>query len=325
VRIVLLAAGAALLIVLLWRIGPSNIFGVFGRIGWYVAPVLVLGGAHHATRALALRACVLRPGALRYRDALGIRLSGEAIQSLTFTGPVLSQPTKAWLLEGHGLSRREGFASTIAEYLICAFVTVGMSIGGLLYLVIYFDPPTAVAGVAVGFVCVLVLFLTVAGIAIGRRQHLIGTIIEGLARWRLLRGALRPDTTWINRMEDLLLIVLRDSPKRLFTIAAIEVAAQALLVLELFWLMRGLDLMAPGFYSLVIESSVKVVGIAFLFIPLQLGVSEGAYSMIFDVMGLPAATGFALAFVRRARMLAVAGAGLTALAVLTRHRQRTPV
>jgi hypothetical protein len=36
---------------------------------------------------------------LRYRDALAIRLSGEAIQSLTLTGPVLAEPTKAWLLE----------------------------------------------------------------------------------------------------------------------------------------------------------------------------------------------------------------------------------
>lgn len=96
-------------------------------------PVLLLGGVHHATRALALHACVLRPGVLRYRDALAIRLSGEAIQSLTFTGPVLSQPTKAWLLEGHGLTLKEGFAATITEYLICSFVTAAMSIAGLLY------------------------------------------------------------------------------------------------------------------------------------------------------------------------------------------------
>src|SRR5687768_16294167 len=46
-------------------------------------PVLLFGGAHHATRALALHACVLRQGALHYSDALAIRLSGEAVQSLT--------------------------------------------------------------------------------------------------------------------------------------------------------------------------------------------------------------------------------------------------
>ena len=64
----------------------------------------------------------MRPGVLRYGDALAIRLSGEAIQSLTFTGPVLAEPTKAWLLEGRGLTLREGFAATITEYLIYTFV-----------------------------------------------------------------------------------------------------------------------------------------------------------------------------------------------------------
>lgn len=36
-----------------------------------------------------------------------------------------------------------------------------------------------------------------------------------------------------------------------------------------------------------------------------------------------AAAGFALAFLRRARTLAVAAIGLTILAVLTRHRERS--
>jgi len=42
------------------------------------------------SNAFALRACVLRSGLLRYGDALAIHLLGEAVQSLTFTGPMLS-------------------------------------------------------------------------------------------------------------------------------------------------------------------------------------------------------------------------------------------
>ena len=75
--------------------------------------VLLLGAAHQVTRALALCACVVRPGVLGLGPALAIRLSGEAIQSLTFTGPVVAEPTKAWLLESHGLTLKEGFAATI--------------------------------------------------------------------------------------------------------------------------------------------------------------------------------------------------------------------
>lgn len=196
-----------------------------------------------------------------------------------------------------------------------------MSIVGLLYLVLRFEPAVVVTGIAIGIMCVFGAFLIASAVAITRRFYLIGTIIAGLARIGVLRGRLRPDMTWINRMEDLLLVILRDCPARFVTIAVLEAAAQALLVLELFWLLHALDMMAPGSYPFVIEASVKVIGIAFLFIPLQLGVSEGAYAVIFDVMGLPAAAGFALAFLRRARSLAVAGVGLTTLAFLTRARR----
>jgi hypothetical protein len=320
---VLLSVGATLLVVLLLRLGLSNVVEALRRIGWYFVPVLAFGGAHHATRAFALRACVLRSGMLRYSDALAIRLSGEAVQSLTFTGPALSEPTKAWLLESHGLSLKEGFAATITEYLICSFVTAVMSIVGLLYLVVHFAPSLAVRALAIATVSVFGAFLIASAVAIARRSYLIGTIVTGLAKIGVLRGSLQPDMTWINRMEDLLLIVLRDSPARFVTITIIEIVAQALLVLELLVLMRALDTITSVWFAFVVEACVKLVGVAFLFIPLQLGVSEGGYALVFDAMGLSAVAGFALAFFRRVRTLTVAGVGLATLAVLTRHRTRS--
>jgi len=323
-RIVLLLGGAALLGLLLWRLGPADILDALGRTGWYFVLVLLLGGAHHATRALAMQACVVRIDVLRYRDALAIRLSGEAIQSLTFTGPVLAEPTKAWLLETHGLTLKEGFAATITEYLIYMLVTAAMSIAGLVYLIAHFEPPATIRAVGIGIVSLCGTFLIASAIAIARRFYLIGTIIAGLARVGVLRGRLTPDMTWINRMEDLLLVILRDSPDRFVMIAALEIAAQALLVFELFWLLRALDVMASGLSVFAIEASLKFFEFAFLFVPLQLGVSEGAYALIFGVMGLPLAAGFALAFLRRARSLIIASVGLAALAVMTRRRERSP-
>lgn len=317
-RIVLLLVGVAVLCVLLWRLGPSEILDLLRRVGWYSIPVLSLYAAHHATRALALRSCVLRPGLLRYRDALAIRLSGEAVQSLTLTGPLLAEPTRAWLLKRHGLTLKEGFAATITEYLISGFITAGMAVGALIYLVERFEPATLVAAIAIAVVVAFAAFLIASAVAISRRFYLIGTVIAGLADIGVLRGRLRPDMTWINGMEDLLLAVLRDRPVRLMAVVLIEIAAQALLVLELFLLLQVLDVDATRLAPFLIEGSIKVIGIAFLFIPLQVGVAEGAYSLVFDVMGLPVAAGFALAFLRRIRALVVASVGLATLALLTR-------
>src|SRR5688572_14115098 len=109
-----------------------------------------------------------------------------------------------------------------------------MSIVALVYLVRHFDPATVFTGVAIAVIVLFSAFLLVAVIAISRRFYLIGTVIAGLARVGVLRGRLRPDMTWINGMEDLLLAILRDRPGRLIAVALIEVAAQALLVLEVY-------------------------------------------------------------------------------------------
>ena len=318
-RVVLLLGGATLLVLLLWRLGPSDVLDAFDRVGWYFVPVLLLGAAHQATRALALHACVLRRHVLRYRDALAIRLSGEAIQSLTLTGPVLAEPTKAWLLETRGLTLKEGFAATITEYLIYTFVTAVMSITGLIYLVVGFDPSPTVRRIAISMVSASVAFLLVSAVAIARRYYLIGTIIAALARIGILRGRLTPNMTWINQMEDLLLTVFRDSPGRFARLAVLEMAAQALLVLELFLLLQVLHVGASAWSAFVAEASLKFFEFTFAFVPLQLGVSEGSYALLFGAMGLPLVAGFALAFLRRARSLIIATVGLGTLGMMTRR------
>jgi uncharacterized protein (TIRG00374 family) len=318
-RTAFLFLGVAVLAILIWYLGPSHILDLLRRIGWSAIPILSLGVAHHAVRAVALRACVLTPGLVRYGDALAIRLSGEAINSLTFTGPVLAEPARAWLLERRGLTLREGFAVTITETLIYAFVTAAMSIVGLLYLVQRFAAEQVIARIAIGTACVLVAFLVASAIAIRRRSYLIGGVIAGLMKIGVLRGRL-PDIAAIHRMEDIMFAVLRERPGRFARIVLVDLVAQACLVLELFWLMRALQLETPLSYPIVIEAATKIGGVASLLVPMQVGTAEGTYALVFTVLGLPAASGVALALIRRARSLIIAAVGLAVLGRLSRVR-----
>lgn len=318
-RTALLLLGAALLGYLLWRLGPAEILGLVGRVGWSFIPAVVLYTMHHAIRAVALRACVRRPDLLGYGDAFAIRLSGEAIQSLTFSGPVLAEPARAWMLTRCGLTLQEGFAAALTEYLISAFVTAALSIAGLVYIVRQFNPPPALAGASLLVAALLTAFLASAAAAIALRFYLIGTIVGGLTRLGVLRGRLRPDMEWINRMEDLLLTVLRDRPALLGRLLLVEAAAQIPLVLELFVLLGAIGIAASPLSPLLIEASAKAIGIVFMFVPQQMGVAEGTYALIFDVLALPAAAGFAIALLRRIRGLFVTGVGLALLARLTRN------
>ncbi len=317
-RVILLLLGATLLGFLLWRLGPAEVLTLVSRAGWYFLPALALYSLHHVVRAFALRACVLRQGLLGYGDALAIRLSGEAIQSLTFSGPVLAEPARAWLLTRRGLTLQEGFAAALTEYLISAFVTAAMSAAGLLYIVRVFNPPPAIAGASVIVAGLLCAFLAAAVIAVAARFYLIGTTVDVLSRLGVLRGRLKPNMEWINRMEDMLLAILRDRPALLGRVLLLEAAAQIPLVLELAVLLRAIGVVGPSLAPLLIEASAKAIGIVFMFVPQQMGVAEGVYALIFDVLALPAAAGFAVALLRRIRALVVTAIGLMLLARLTR-------
>ena len=72
------------------------------------------------------------------------------------------------------------------------------------------------------------------------------------------------------------------------------------------------------------EASLKFFEFAFLFVPLQLGVSEGSHALVFGVMGLPLAAGFVVAFVRRTRSLLIATVGLGTLGAMTRRVRVSP-
>jgi hypothetical protein len=122
-RTFLLIVGLIVLAYLVLELGPREILALLSRIGWGFVPIAALYAGHQALRAWALRLSAARPDAVAYADALAVRFSGEAIQFLTSTGPFLAEPSKALLLGRRGLTKPEGFAATIGEYLAYTFVS----------------------------------------------------------------------------------------------------------------------------------------------------------------------------------------------------------
>ena len=60
----------------------------------------------------------------------------------------------------------------------------------------------------------------------------------------------------------------------------------------------------------MIEGATKFIGLAFFFIPGQIGAAEGVYALVFKAVGLSASAGFALALARRLRNLLFSAIGL---------------
>jgi hypothetical protein len=320
IRLALLVAGIGLFLYLLVQLGLAAVLAMLGRIGWTAIPIALAYAAFQALRAVALTSSVTSAQTLRVRDALWIRLSGEAVQFLTFTGPFLAEPAKAVLLKGRGLKATEGFAATLTEYLSYTFTAAALSIGALWWLLAHSMVSGGIRTGAIVILCVMAGFLTIAAVAIVMRVHLLGAILERLAALPGIRRRLRPNMAEVHHVEELLLAVMHDRPQRFARILLVEAASHAVHIVELYVIVRALELGAGFGMATLIEGATKFIGLAFFFIPGQVGASEGAHAIIFEAVGLPAAAGFTVPFVRRIRSVVVAGLGLIGLSWLTRRQ-----
>lgn len=318
----MLALGAALLAYVTIRLGWRQILTMLIDLRWVFAQAVVWYAGHQLMRAVSLTLCVIRPGSLRLRDAMAIRLAGEAIQYITFSGPVVAEPTKAWLLSRRGLTAWEGLAATLAEYLASAFSGAVIAMAGLGYVLWVLQPTGSVRGATIAVLIWMVTFAVMGIVGIAGRFHIIGAILRIVARLPRLGSTLRAKADRIRESEDMLIHVLRDRPRRLCVILAAEAAGQLCLGVELYLLLTALTASFSIPTALLMEGATKFINAGFFFVPGQMGVAEGTYAVIFDTFGLPAAAGLAVSFARRLRSILTAGLGWGMLSWLTRRESR---
>jgi hypothetical protein len=104
-------------------------------------------------------------------------------------------------------------------------------------------------------------------------------------------------------------------------------ALERLLIVAEIWLIAALLGLPLGpLQALIAGALTTFFAIAFAFLPGQLGAYEGALSLAFDLLHLPASAGLSVALVRRARQLLTVAAGFVLLlrGGALRRRQASP-
>ena len=97
IRLAFFAAGLILLIYLILQLGPHNVVSAIFNLKWNLISVTLIYTGSEMIRGVALWKSLPEGESQPYLKMLGIRLSGEAVRYLTFTGPFVGEPLKAWL------------------------------------------------------------------------------------------------------------------------------------------------------------------------------------------------------------------------------------
>ena len=311
IRLLLLVLGLGVAALLVWHEGPRTLAGMLARVGWRFAVAAAIYGVHVGVRASALWRTLL-DGPVRFADVLRIRLSGEAVELLTFTGPFLAEPAKGWLLKNRGVTTAAAFAAVITEYLLYTVVASWLMIAALWLLLARNALPQGARPAALLAMAFVIAF--VAAFAFAALSG-VGLIVPLLRTSRVVIGRQNAERAAreFGPVEELIIRFLHEHSGRLAEVIAIEATAHMLLIAEIWIVIQALGLSPSWIAAIIVEGGVKFITIVFAFIPGQLGASEGVYALLAAAVGLPTAAGLTLALVRRVRGLLVAAAGVVAL------------
>lgn len=309
-RLLLVTLGLALMAALVIRVGVGTMASMIAQVGWAFPAIVGLYVIHSVFRALALWVA-LGVHAVPIVDVLRIRFSGEAVEALTYTGPLLAEPAKGMLLTSRGVPTVNAFAAVSLEYLLYSVTSAAFGAVAAWMLLRLESLPPGLHGAAVTLMIAMIAFIVLtfaAGIS-G-----LGLIAPGL---RFINRLLHHERVTaaiesVMEVEMILVAFLHTRPWRVALAVVFELASHALLMSDVWVVLHALGFHPTLREPLIIEGSTKLVAFVFFFVPAQLGATEGGYALVFPMLGLPVAAGLTLSLLRRIRSMCIAGIGLAA-------------
>jgi uncharacterized membrane protein YbhN (UPF0104 family) len=308
------AAGLALLIFVLYKIGFGVIAETIGKIGWGFLIIVATNFSRHMIRATCIYLAIPKEHRnVRFHNVLAARLAGEAMNLMTFAGPVLGEATKAAMLK-----KKVSFARSAAAVIvddIMYYVSVAlMMLTGVLLMAMTFGANGKVIrytliGVAIGASVMLVgMFLVIKFNA-----RPLSFVLARLDNKGWLPHAVAKRRDYIHEIETNVYSVYNERPRLFYSLLGLGFLAHVTSVLEVF-LALGLLGYSPSFVqAYIIEALTKVINAAFSFVPGVVGVYEGGNGIILKALGFTTAIGVALALVRRGAILFWAAFGFAIL------------
>ena len=318
-KLFLLFVGLLTLILIVWHIGPGQIYDAAAQLGPVALLVLLIPSViMYVIEAYGWKV-TLGPSAkaIPFWRVLAIRTAGEVVNMTTPTAYVGGEPLKAYLLKKHNVPMVEGLASviiakttmTIAEVLFIllgialAFWTVGADSSS--------GQTVAAALLSVG----LLLFGTAAFVFVQRRG-LFTWILEFLRKIGLKIAYLEAREEKLRSLDRTILDFYRHKRPAFYSSIGLFFLGWMAEALEVYVIIYYLGGPAMALSAISIGALAVLIKGGTFFIPGSLGAQDGGNVLLLSAFGYSDVTGITFALLRRFRELVWIGLGLLCLALV---------
>jgi putative membrane protein len=299
-------AGAGLFTVLLIRQGAPQVGAAFVSAGWAIAAVVI----YHLAVPVFLDAIAwwqLFPNSDRLSlwQLFWMRWIGESVSTLVPSAAVGGDVVRARLAALQGASVPTAAASVLVDITVGVFVQIAFTLAGLALIVSVTGHAGFVRPTLIG---ALLGVIAIVGFYIVQRLGMfrfIGVIISRLANssdWHsLINSGQTLDRT------------IRTLYARRRSVVGCCVWTAASLVLgsgEIWIALHAIGLQATLINALIFQSVILAIRSAMFPVPGALGVQEGGYVVVGNLLGIPGDAAFALSLIARVRELILGIPGL---------------
>ena len=309
-------AGAALFTVLLLRQGLPQVGAAFAAAGWAIAAVVL----YHFAVTLFLDTLawwVLFPkfDRLPLRKLLWMRWIGESVSTLVPSAAVGGDIVRARLAAINGASLPVAAGSVLVDITLGVFTQAAFTLLGVVLLVEVTGQKNFIRPALIG---TLIGVVGVAGFYFVQRMGMFRFLARIIARlanspeWQsLVQGGETLDQT---------VRALYARRKALIACCAWTIISLVAGSGEIWIALHALDLRATFINALILQSMVLTIRSAAFAVPGGLGVQEGGYLVVGNLLGIPGDAAFALSLIARVRELALGIPGLISWQIFEARR-----
>jgi uncharacterized protein (TIRG00374 family) len=315
--------GVLTLSLLIWHVGPDNIYDAAGRLGPVALIVILIPSVvMYVFEAYGWKVA-LGPSAqtVPFWRLLAIRTAGEVVNMTTPTAYVGGEPLKAYLLKRHNVPMVEGLASvviakttmTIAEIL---FILLGIA----LMVWLLGDNGSLGQTIAAALLGVGLLSFGTAAFVLVQRKGLFTWILEGLRKLGLRIDFLETREERLRSMDRTILDFYTNKRPVFYASTGLCFLGWMAEALEVYVIISYLGEPATALSSIAIGALSAFIKGGTFFIPGSLGAQDGGNLLLLKAFGYSDVTGLTFALLRRFREFVWIGIGLLCLALMGKAR-----
>lgn len=299
-RYVCLAIGAALLVLLVRKIGIGTIVDHMADLGWCFIPILTLGFGWNALYTMAWRQFLHRLGdGIGFWELFKIKIMGEAVNTLTPANFIGGDPMRIYLLKKN-FPLAEGAASVVVDRTLHSAATLVIIIMGIAAAFLSFE--VLPMNIKIGVPVVVVVSTAFIGfILIHQRRGFFSLILNMCIRLGIKREFSEKTVNKFTELDSHIIDFYKENHRGFLIALACHIGGRLLGVVEVYVIGRAVSDKFTFLAALILTALTPMVNAVFTFVPGALGIMEGAYSGVLYLMHINPAVGITIQIAKRLR------------------------